>query len=137
MRKLSPLPKQRFPSRQGCLRRGLRRLTRVQRSRIIVIIALLASTTATKGAPPLDADPSLSPWFESLQRPDGAGSCCSTADCRRVQSRLADKGYEVLLDEVWVVVPPDKVLHRDNPTGDAVACTRGHLIFCFVPAPDA
>ena len=41
MRKLSPLPRQRFPPRQGCLRRGLRRLTREQRSRIIVIIALL------------------------------------------------------------------------------------------------
>lgn len=49
---------------------------------------------------------------------------------------MADKGYEVLLDGVWVVVPRNNVLHRDNPTGDAVACTRGHLIFCFVPAPD-
>jgi hypothetical protein len=109
---------------------------REQRSGILVLFALFVGTAAAKGAPPLNADPALSPWFESLQRPDGAGSCCSTADCRRVQSRLHDKGYEVLLDEIWVAVPPGKVLHRDNPTGDAVACTRGHLIFCFVPAPD-
>jgi hypothetical protein len=130
------LIKRRIYSRLGFLRRGLRRLMREQRSGILVLFALFVGTAAAKGAPPLNADPALSPWFESLQRPDGAGSCCSTADCRRVQSRLHDKGYEVLLDEIWVAVPPGKVLHRDNPTGDAVACTRGHLIFCFVPAPD-
>jgi len=112
-------------------------MTRERRFGIVLLFALLVSAAPTKGAPPREAGKSLAPWFESLQRPDGTGSCCSTADCRAVQSRLGDKGYEVFLDELWVVVPPNSVLHRDNPTGDAVACTRGHLIFCFVPAPEA
>ena len=112
-------------------------MTRERKFGIVVLFALLVSAAPTKGAPLREAGKSLAPWFESLQRPDGTGSCCSTADCRAVQSRLGDKGYEVFLDELWVVVPPNSVLHRDNPTGDAVACTRGHLIFCFVPAPEA
>ena len=112
-------------------------MTRERRSGILVLLAVLMSTAPTMGAPPPNTDPSLSPWFNCLQRPDGTGSCCSTADCRRVQSRLANRGYEVLLDGVWVAVPPNTVIHRDNPTGDAVACMRGHLIFCFVPAPEA
>lgn len=102
----------------------------------IIALALLVSAAPTKAAPPPESSKSLEPWFESLQRPDGTGSCCSMADCRRVQSRLSGKGYEILLDDLWIVVPPNNVLHRDNPTGDAVACTRGHLIFCFVPAPE-
>ena len=108
---------------------GNKIITREWRSGIAILLAALITAAPTKGSPPPNADPSLAPWFESLQRPDGTGSCCSTADCRRVQSRMADKGYEVLLDGVWVVVPRNNVLHRDNPTGDAVACTRGHLIF--------
>ena len=102
----------------------------------IVVFALLVSAGPSSGAPPRNADKSLAPWFESLQRPDGTGSCCSLADCRGVQSRLGNQGYEVFLDGLWVAVPPKSVLHRDNPTGDAVACTRGHLILCFVPAPE-
>jgi len=104
---------------------------------IVVLFGLVASAASTKGAAPVDAGRSLAPWFESLQRPDGTGSCCSTADCRRVQSRLGSQGYELFLDGLWVAVPAKSVIHRDNPTGEAVACTRGHLILCFVPAPEA
>ncbi len=109
---------------------------RVLRSGVVVVFALLVTTAPTEGAPPANADPALAPWFQSLERPDGHGSCCATADCRRIQSRIGETGYEVLLDGLWVSVPRSAVLHRRNPTGDAVACTRGHVILCFVPAPE-
>jgi hypothetical protein len=103
---------------------------------VFAVAGLIGTVSAAKGAPPANADPSLAPWFESLQRPDGSGSCCSTADCRRVQSRRGGKSYEVQLDGTWVAVPQDRVLRRENPTGDAIACTRSHVILCFVPAPE-
>lgn len=106
------------------------------RPSIACALMLLTIAVPARSAPPADADPSLVPWFESLQRPDGAGSCCATTDCRRVQSRLGRGGYEVFLDGLWVKIPSNRVLHRENPTGEAVVCARGHLIFCFVPAPE-
>ena len=105
---------------------------------ICTAFALLGVAVTAKGTPPPNADPLLAPWFQSLQRPGGGGSCCSAADCRRIQSRIGRKGYEVLLQGgVWVPVPPDKVLHRENPTGEAVACTKGPVILCFVPPPES
>jgi hypothetical protein len=107
------------------------------RKPIILASSLLLLTGVSRAAPPPNADPALAPWFESLQRPDVGGSCCSIADCRRVQSRTTAKGYEVLLDDAWVPVPPQRVVRgRDNPTGEAVSCMRGHVIICFVPPPE-
>ncbi len=115
-----------------------RAMTRNLLSSICTALALLGVAAAAKGAPPPDANPSLAPWFQSLQRPGGGGSCCAAADCRRVQSRIGRGGYEVLLKGgVWVPVPPDKVLHRENPTGEAVACTKGPVVLCFVPPPES
>jgi len=105
--------------------------------KIILASLIIALTTLARAAPPPDADPALAPWFQSLQRPDVGGSCCSIADCRRVQSRLGKTGYEVLLDDRWVLVPGKRVVQgRENPTGEAVVCARGHVIICFVPAPE-
>jgi hypothetical protein len=47
--------------------------------------------------------------------------------------------YQVQVNEVWVDVPPEKVLKRENPTGTAWACydqsvnpLTPNRIFCFV-----
>jgi len=103
---------------------------------VFALSLVLGMAALARSAPPPNADPALAPWFQGLQRPDVGGSCCSVADCRRVQSRLGEKHYEVMLDGVWVAVPPQRVVYRENPTGEAVVCARSHVIICFVPAPE-
>jgi hypothetical protein len=82
---------------------------------------------------------SLAPWFNSLQQPRTGISCCSIADCRRTDARLAGDHYEALVDGQWRAVPPEAVVERaDNPTGRAVVCyTPSRGIMCFIKAPDA
>jgi len=103
----------------------------------LLMLMVFSLASVTRAAPPPDANPDWAPWFQSLERPDVGGSCCSIADCRRVQSRLTTVGYEVLLDDRWIPVPGKRVVQRrENPTGEAVVCARGHVIICFVPAPE-
>jgi hypothetical protein len=105
-------------------------------------LALTAVVVARGGeaAPPENADPALHGWFESLKQPKTGISCCSTADCRPVQYRLAPDGYEALLDARWIRVPADRILHQiSNPTGRAILCRSpiSGSILCFVPASEA
>lgn len=92
-----------------------------------------------QAAPPPDADPALAPWFDNLRQPWTNALCCSEADCRPVPSQLKDGHYEVLIEQIWRVVPDDAVLERsDNPTGRAVACwTPQAGVMCFVPPPQS
>jgi hypothetical protein len=94
---------------------------------------------ATVAAPPENADPALHGWFESLKQPGSGVSCCSIADCRPVEYRLATDGYEAYLDTKWVHVPEDKVLHgTSNPMARAIVCRSpiSGTILCFVPASE-
>src|SRR5271165_6605648 len=103
-----------------------------------VLAALLMLPPPSAAAPPPDADPSLAPWFNSLQQPGSGISCCSIADCRPVDYRVVGDHYEVFIQGQWLPVPPDKVLTRaDNPTGRAVVCwTKVNGILCFVRGPE-
>jgi hypothetical protein len=98
-------------------------------------LALIAAAAAgaAHAQPPVNADPALAPWFQSLQAPNGV-SCCSIADCRMTDYRIDATGYEALVDGRWMIVPPDRVLsHVENPTGRAVVCSLpGMGILCFV-----
>jgi len=104
---------------------------------LVASLGVVAFTAAAPAAPPPDADPALSPWFEDLRQPGTGRSCCSVADCRTVEYRVVRDHYEALLGHQWVAVPQDKILHRfDNPTGRAVACWTPTLgIMCFVEGP--
>ncbi len=100
--------------------------------------ALLACAIGSNAhaAPPENADPALTHWFQSLQAPNGT-SCCSIADCRTTQTRPRGDRTQALIDGRWVDVPPRKILDRmDNPTGKAVVCStngaEGPRILCFV-----
>jgi hypothetical protein len=88
----------------------------------------------TRGAPPENADPALAEWFQSLRQPGTGFSCCSISDCRPVSYRVGQNGYEVLIEEKWRPVPPEKVLSaRENPLGRAVVCwTPAMGVMCFV-----
>jgi len=63
------------------------------------------------------------------------GYCCTSADCRDVESRMVDGHWEVLIDKKsfgpkapddWMVVPND--VHADSDL-DAPRPTRG--VACF------
>jgi hypothetical protein len=108
----------------------------------VAAIAALFVWHSTHAQPPPNADPALSPWFQSLQQPGTGVSCCSISDCRPTEFRTQGDLYEVLIapgtfdvtDEKWLTVPPDKVLQRtDNPVGRAVVCWRpSRGIMCFI-----
>ena len=112
----------------------------LRRSAGLVVLALAALLSrGGEAAPPEGADSALAPWFESLKQPGSGVSCCSIADCRPVEYRLATAGYEALLDARWVRVPDDKILHgRTNPTGRAQLCRSpiSGAILCFIPASE-
>jgi hypothetical protein len=112
--------------------------------RFLLAVLILAVPIAW-AAPPENADPALSPWFQSLHDSDGH-SCCSLADCRPVDARQVGDGYEVLIGKEheleppqWIAVPPDKVLSRiPNPVGRAVVCWSPYRgVMCFVRATEA
>jgi hypothetical protein len=98
---------------------------------------LLAATANAQ--PPANADPTLAPWFQSLQQPRTGASCCSISDCRPVEYRSLADHYEALIEGKWLTVPSDKVLQRtDNPIGRAIVCWTPSLgIMCFVRGSEA
>jgi hypothetical protein len=99
---------------------------------------LLGIALAASAAPPPGADPNdpMAIWFRDLMRPDTNTSCCDSSDCRRVVARMTPAGWDARIGNAWLPVPPDRVLHQNNPTGEAVACYLPSLgIICFVPPP--
>jgi hypothetical protein len=114
---------------------------------VIAALALLvALIAAARAAPPENADPTLAPWFQSLEVPGtNHSSCCSESDCRQVDYRVVNDYYEALLtpeqfaragvtQTLWIPVPFDRILERvDNPTGKAILCWQpGTGVLCFV-----
>ena len=97
-------------------------------------VALVLGSIPARAAPPENVDPSLAPWFQSLRQPGTGILCCSLADCRVTSYRTTPSGYEALVDNRWLAVPPGRVLeHTANPTGRAIVCyLPGQGILCFV-----
>jgi len=114
------------------------RIHRWLRAGGVALVAVIAAASQSRAVPPENADPSLAPWFQSLQAPNGS-SCCSMADCRLTDYRINATGYEALVEGRWMVVPPDRILtHVGNPTGRAVVCyLPGMGILCFVRPDEA
>jgi hypothetical protein len=106
---------------------------------IAAVLTLGISITVSAAPPPgTDRDSPLAKWFRDLMRPDTNTSCCDTSDCRNVESRLTQDGWEARVGTSWLRVPWNRVLHKDNPTGRAVACHLPSLgIICFVPPPQS
>ena len=99
-----------------------------------VAVVLILGAISARAAPPDNVDPSLAPWFQSLRQPGTGILCCSLADCRATSYRTTHDGYEALIDNKWLTVPPGRVLeHTANPTGRAIVCyLPGQGILCFV-----
>jgi hypothetical protein len=116
---------------------------------VAVVMLLPVSIGTVRAQPPESADPTLAPWFQSLQIPGMSHiSCCSQSDCRPVDYRIYGDYYEALLtpeqfgravpQPQWIPVPFDRVLQRvDNPTGKAILCWQpGNGVLCFVRPPE-
>jgi hypothetical protein len=105
----------------------------------LTVAAMLLLAMPAGADPPPNADPALAPWFRSLLQPGTSISCCSISDCRATEYRVEGDHYEVLIEETWLVVPPERILQRtDNPTGRAVVCwTPQRGIVCFVRATES
>ena len=118
-------------------------------SSLLAVILIFASLCQVSAAPPADAELQNRAWFESLEQPgEHHVLCCSIADCHLTASRVSQDGYEVAIENSWIVVPADRVLRNvRNPTGRAVVCYRRIAnpevkqwelrIFCFVRPPEA
>jgi hypothetical protein len=119
-------------------------------SAALAAMFLLSFVCRATAAPPPNAALTYQHWFESLEQPGERHLlCCSIADCHFATARATNVGYEVAIENSWVVVPSDRILQRvSNPTGHAVVCYR-HIfdiehddhadiirIFCFVRPPD-
>jgi hypothetical protein len=102
---------------------------------IISLFMLLVVAGVAAGQPPQGADPNsaLGLWYRSLTQPYTGYTCCSLADCRPVEARLAADGWEIRADGRWLAVPHWIVLKRDNPDGRPIACLHAGHILCFVP----
>ena len=105
----------------------------------LALAALLLVALPASAAPPPDADPTLSPWFQSLRQPGTDVSCCSIADCRPVDYQVGPMGYEVWITGRWHAVPPERVIRgKANPLGRGVVCYTPPLgILCFIPGTEA
>lgn len=117
------------------------------KSALCGLASFLASSlpaTQSSAAPPENADPKLREWFEGLRQPSTGAPCCSISDCRRTQARHNESGWDVLIDErfgsrdtLWTPVPRNRVLDRNNPTGEPIVCFLPGLgVMCFVPPPE-
>ena len=107
--------------------------------RFAIGLSLLLGARAACAAPPPDANPAWTPWFNDLRHPWTNALCCSVADCRPAQSRIQGDHFEAFIAGDWRAVPDNTVIERrDNPTGSAVACwTPSAGVTCFVPPPES
>jgi hypothetical protein len=110
---------------------------RILHAILMLCLAGMMLTRPLRAAPPAGADPNseIGRWFQSLLNSKGE-ICCSIADCRRPYAwRQTVGGYQVQegRDAPWLDVPPENILHRKNPLGDAIACVVGGRVRCFVP----
>ena len=62
--------------------------------------------------------------YDTWQRPDGKGSCCSSYDCRPVNYRQTAVGIEIWITEIsqWQLVLPSAILPFSSPDDNAHAC---------------
>ena len=113
---------------------------------LAIIAAMLAAYPGVAAPPPgIAPDSGMSQWFQELRQPGPSGMpCCSISDCRKVEFRMTDTDYEILIEGTWHRVPSSVILRQANPVGKAVACYRPHVadeagrlepvrILCFVP----
>jgi len=82
-----------------------------------LLLAACSALSFFSAAAAHDSGP-LKDWFNSLE--SGRGPCCSGAEGRvlsNVDWQVRDGHYVVLLNDQWVPVPDEAVLHQPNLAG--------------------
>ena len=110
-----------------------------------VCVTMVTGMAPALAQPPANYNPALHAWFESLKEPGTGIGCCSESDCHILapeELKQTKDGYQVRVRNLWVAVPPDKILeHQWNPSGGVVACygpgrdaesQASVVIFCFI-----
>lgn len=109
-----------------------------------LVLAVVAST-AVAAPPPVGSEDweILEPHAEWIKGLTAAGMrCCDWSDTRPVRVRTVGDGWQVWLRkgqiegapaEQWLDVPPEAIIHGENPVGMAIASWWGGKVRCFVP----
>ena len=124
--------------------------------RMLLAGVLMFSSISAYASPPqagstqADMMAPYAEWVRGLVNPNTGLGCCSLSDCRVVDYRLTADGYEAFISretfpyapDLWLKVPEHVVVHKDNPTGFAVACwavwyDKSEGFFCFTPSSGA
>jgi hypothetical protein len=108
----------------------------------VVVFFLVGVLLRVQAAWGHDGNAQMDQWYRSLVAPDGT-SCCNMKDCAPIEARIRDGQWEVVdptritasipPQPVWLPVPPEAVLRRDNQDGRPIACFVGGFLKCFVP----
>src|ERR1044072_6622632 len=103
--------------------------------RTLLCFVFIGVVSIAYADPPTDRplDPTMSEWYRSLRQPETNASCCSVADCRPYDARIAKDHYEIRIHDKWWAVPNKLVLHKENPTGSAIACLRRQWNYELAP----
>ena len=104
-----------------------------------IVLATFLGISPAPGAPPPNADPAMSEYFQGLEVPGGehqGWGCCDWSDCRQYTDdkvRQEGGGWEVFIDGDWRKVPPEHLItNKATPTGNYIACwTPAYGVLCF------
>ena len=124
--------------------RGTTRKIRIVRA-LCADLCLLAFLLTASSPKARDMDkhdnnsPAVRDWVTSLKNGNGV-SCCATADGWKPQAvewDMSTKGYRVLIEDKWVDVPDDAVIHGPNKLGHAEVWYYHvdglPMVRCFLP----
>jgi hypothetical protein len=103
--------------------------------------SLVVLAGAPAGAPAHDI-------YTSLRTKYGT-PCCDHSDCRPAPYRIAAQGVQMLVQQEWIIVPPDAIQYRvlSGDSGETAGghwCGRhvvhdpyeiGHFTFCAILPP--
>ena len=77
--------------------------------------------------------PEKDAWFKSLRQPGSGISCCSKSDCERTKAEFIGGQWQAVVNGVWTVIPPEKLLDTMSYDGEAYVCNSpSGAIYCFV-----
>src|SRR6267142_1614905 len=83
-----------------------------------LVVACLAGSVTARDLDGRYANSPLKQWFDNLK--SGRGLCCSMADGQSVTDpdwESNDGHYRVRLENNWIDVPDDALIHRTEPSG--------------------
>jgi len=133
--------------RGGRMSRTMRRMADAAVCGAFVSLVLLGSVPRSLAGGEWPDSP-YKGWFQNLQRPDNhlnphrdekSRSCCGIADVvdtkfkvETIAGPYPEDVWYAWLNELWVRIPPEKIVDDFAPNGRAYLFVLGNTIQCFV-----